>query len=448
MFLFEIFNNSNIIIYICRIYYNFTSVGNYKILFECGRMISIMKKNYFGKISVIAAVLSLFLAGCSKSGKIESISENELFSIPYGSFEEQISTIDLNKVGDVRYGISMRDGFFYIVDGEAKKIMETNSYGDLLTLFYNDDSEIKNLLDKSDSEDLSIHREISYPFDYPGMITVDSKKVIYAACIIPRNRQEQGDGEVLLSQTVLRFARDGSYVDYLGQQGPGGTPFPYIKNIYTTSKDELVVVCLVNDGMEVFWFGTDGFLKYMIPVTSDSIPVLENRKSTNEIFFTIENLIPDPNDYKLYVKVDYYQTYIDEDSHVQSGIDYLQTMLYPFDIEKSVFEAAVSVPPYEQSVVADYSRLTYKIPYDFLGVTTNGWKFFIVKTNEGFNIEMLQTDNQRLLRRNFVVDHNDLLHDSMTLSLDGIITALYIKKDSAKVVWYRTDNLIESIVKN
>ena len=119
-----------------------------------------------------------------------------------------------------------------------------NSYGDLLTLFYNEDSEIGELLDKSNRKDESIHKEISYPFDYQGIIAVDSNKVIYTVCSLPRDRHEQSeDGSVLYSQTVLRFSRDAKTIDYLGQQGPGGTPFPYIKNIYITEKDELVVVC-------------------------------------------------------------------------------------------------------------------------------------------------------------------------------------------------------------
>ena len=36
----------------------------------------------------------------------------------------------------------------------------------------------------------------------------------------------------------------------------------------------------------------------------------------------------------------------------------------------------------------------------------------------------------------------------MDLSLDGIITAMYLEKDCARVVWYRTDNLIDAILKN
>lgn len=401
------------------------------------------RKNVFW----VTVCLGFAFLSCGKSSTVQAINENQLFTIPYGNFEEQLSVVDLNNVGDVRLGIAMRDGFFYIVDGEAKKLMELNSYGDLLTLFYNEDSSISRLLDKSNRPAESIHRSISYPFDYPGLVAVDSNKRIYAVCSVPRDRQEQSeDGTMLYSQTILRFNRDGSLVDYLGQQGPGGTPFPFIRNIYTTEKNELVVVSSATEGKIIYWFAEDGFLKYMIPVTTKDAPSI-SEDDGKDSFLTIENIIPDPVEYKLYVKIDYYTSYYDEELKVQSGINYVQTLLYPLAVEAGLYEDPVSIPPYEESVVADYSRLTYKIPYDFLGVTKNGWKFFIVKTDDGFNIEMIQSENQRILRRHFNVDHKNILFDTMTLSQDGILTALYVEKDFARVVWYRTDSLIDNIIK-
>ncbi len=401
-----------------------------------------MQKNH--KYIFVFIIPFLFSSCFFKTEAVQSINEDELFKIPYGKFEEQLSVTDLNNIGDVRFGIAMQDGFFYIISGEAKKLMELNSYGDILTLFYNEDSETANLLKNSKKDAKSIHYEISYPFDYPGMLAIDSNKNIYTVCTIPRDRQEQSeDGKMLYIQTILKIVRNGSSPEYLGQQGPGGTPFPYIKNIYTTSKDELVVVCTSTDGAIVYWFATDGFLKYMIPVVTKDVPSIRDSEE-GDIHWTVQNVIPDPENYKLYVMVDYYSTYIDEDSKVKSGINYVQTYLYPINVETGIYEEPVSVPPYEESVVSDYSKLTYKIPYDFLGVTKDGWKFFILKTEQGFNIEMIQSETQRILRRQFKTDNSNIIYDKMSLSKDGIITALYIEKDSARVVWYRTDKLIDA----
>lgn len=400
------------------------------------------------KLFLAAIIIIVTFSSCTRSNTIQSIRETELFSLSYGNFEEQLSVTDLNQIGDIRLGISMRDGFFYIVDGYSKKIMELNSYGDMLSMFYNEDSNTSDLIQRYDNLAESIFHEISYPFDYPGQIALDSNKCIYTVCTIPRNRQEQGEGGILYTQAVLRISRDGSSVDYIGQQGPGGTPFPHIRRIYTTQKDELVVVSNSLDGFIVYWFGTDGFLKYMIPISTKNTPQIENNNPENEIYITLENVIPDPEEYKLYLKVDYYTSFVDEESKVQSGINFTQTLLWPLNCETGIYGEPVSIPPYEESIVVDYSKLTYKIPYDFLGVTNSGWKFFIIKTDTGFTVEMIQNESQKILHRNFDINHADNLFYDMTLSSDGIITALYVDKEKARAVWYRTDSLIDAILKN
>lgn len=394
---------------------------------------------------LLLCCLFFMFAGCKKSGVVESLHKVDLFTLPYGNFEEQLSIEDINSVGSINVGIAMKDGFFYIVDGYAKKTMELNSYGDLLSLYYNEDSQTAELINKSVKPAASVHYQIGYTFDYPGLIAIDSSKCIYEACTIPKGMQEFSDDGVLLSQAVIRVARDGSIIDYIGQQGPGGTPFPLIKNIYITEKDELVVVCNLNEGYEVFWFGTDNLKKYSVVINSKSIP---KNTDDSDSYVSICNIIPDLNEDKLYINVDYYQTYVDDDSKIASGVNYVQTLLYALDCQKETYDEPIAVPPFEDSVVVDYSKLTYKIPYDFMGITKNGWKYFILKTQDGFNIEMIQNESQKILRRHFVADHENNLFYNMYLSPDGIIAAIYLDKDIARVVWYRTDSLIDAILQN
>ena len=61
---------------------------------------------------------------------------------------------------------------------------------------------------------------------------------------------------------------------------------------------------------------------------------------------------------------------------------------------------------------------------------------------------MIQSESQRILRRHFNAVHGNIVFDTMCLSQDGILTALYLEKEKARVVWYRTDNLIDAILKN
>ena len=151
-----------------------------------------MKKNAVIFLIGLFTVLVSF-SSCNRKGKFESMNENFLFSMSYGNFAEQISPDDFNHTGSVRYGVAMQDGFFYIVDGCSNKIMEMNSYGDMLTLFYNENSDLAKLISKSEQTDENFLWEISYPFTFNGLIAVDSSKTIYAVCDLPVERYEKNE---------------------------------------------------------------------------------------------------------------------------------------------------------------------------------------------------------------------------------------------------------------
>ena len=86
------------------------------------------------------------------------------------------------------------------------------------------------------------------------------------------------------------------------------------------------------------------------------------------------------------------------------------------------------------------------MPYDFLGVTKNGWLYFIISNDKGFAVQMIDSNGQHVLKRQFEVSHKDTLFYSIDLSDEGIISALLARKEKANIVWWRTDSLIASIL--
>ena len=94
------------------------------ILFNMINLIKYSPKNQHIKINIIqgiiATAIALFtLASCSKSKVVASLEEENLFSINYGSFEDQINLFDLNGVGEINTKIIMKNGFFYVEIGRA-----------------------------------------------------------------------------------------------------------------------------------------------------------------------------------------------------------------------------------------------------------------------------------------------------------------------------------------
>ncbi|MBQ9494212.1 MAG: hypothetical protein IJR50_01065 [Treponema sp.] len=387
---------------------------------------------------------------CNKSNVIESVEETELFSLSYGYFDDELNMFSISDIGNIYTNMTMRDGFFYIANGEAGKIMELNSYGDLLTLYCNEEyAENADAETTPELHNTAPKKTIAYPFNNPGAVAVDSRKRMYVVSEMPKDRQEKDEsGSLLYSQIILRFSSTGASEDYIGQQGIGGTPFPFIKNIYTTLNDELVVICITTEGLLAFWFSANGALMYKIPLLTNDVPSMPDASAHTEFFPVLADAIPDCSSRTLFVKVDYYTPHIDEDSKIESGIDYVQTNIFPLVIETGRYRSAITVPPYEEIISADYSKLVFRLPYDFLGVSSSGWLFFIITTNTGFNVEMVQPSSQKILRRHFDIQRNNVLYYSLSLSDAGIISALFIEKEKARVVWWRTDSLTAAIVKS
>ena len=145
-------------------------------------------------VSVACASLSF---SCRRSNVVASVNENELFTLKYGNFEDELNLFNLSQAGDVRTYMTMRDGFFYVANGESKKIMEFNSYGDLLSLYYNDEV-TKTPSFANDTVENSTKKAVAYPFNTLGPIAVDSRKYLYAVDTLPEAREEHDTQKRLL----------------------------------------------------------------------------------------------------------------------------------------------------------------------------------------------------------------------------------------------------------
>lgn len=409
---------------------------------------------YLNKKKAVSASLAIcmlcFFFSCSDKKVPGMVKRNELFTLTYGKFDNQLDLFSLASVGSINTYMTMRAGFFYIANGESQKIMELNSYGDLLTLFYNKEAN-KDPDFTARGGGNGTKKAVQYPFNTLGPIAVDSEKNLYVVDTLPKEQQvSDTEKEIMLDKIIVRFSSDGSYRDYLGQQGPGGTPFPFIRNIYTTDDDQIVVVCTTNDGPCVYWFSKDGYLQYIIPIKDSDVPnPYKNKKNVNnDAFVSVENVIPAHSGHLLYVKVDYYTTYVDQDSKVQSGIDYSGTVLYPLNIVSAKYGEPLKIPPYEQLVSHGFSKMTYNLPYDFIGVTDNGWLFFSIITDRGYIIQMVQPNGQKILKRTLELDNSKMLFYTFSFSDSGLISCLFAEQNEAKMIWWRTDSLIDALSKS
>jgi hypothetical protein len=395
----------------------------------------------------LAALALLLLSACKGPQSVSLFTPEQLFTINYGSFEDEINLFALRGVGEINTQLVMREGLFYITNGEAQKVMQLNSYGDLLAYYYNPDTNsppaFETAQEEMTSSTVTTQWALRYPFNRPGKTAVDSRKYLYVVDNVPLERQERDVvNRLLLSQVVLRFSTDGTFLDYIGQQGPGDIPFPYIKDIFVTANNELVVMCQANAGMLVYWYGQDGFLLYRIPINNADLPYPPEDISDYELYRSLERIVPDFSRKVLYLDINYYSNSVDEVSKVQFGTDYRATLVYTFDMESGEYTQSLGVPAFEVVNGAGRQTDSYLQPYDLLGLTSSGWFYFILADEAGYMLQMVHPTDQRLIKRRLAVDTNDLVYYSFSLSPDGIISALLAGEKNASVVWWRSDTLI------
>jgi hypothetical protein len=400
------------------------------------------------KIAPLLAVLSgiLALSGCSRREGVPAINREDLFRLDIGRLEDQIALYNLqDDRGIRRTDIAMRDGFFYISDSEGQKIVRFNSYGELLFMIYNGETNPPPLTLKPLVNGGIVTRwASSYPLREPGEIAVDSRKHIYVRDLLPPERQGfDGENRALLDSIVVHFDAEGHFLEYLGQEGIGGSPFPLIEELYTSADDELAVVCRLPSGWNIYWFDGAGALLRLIRLSEKSVPVPPD---WGEVIPSLDAVVAAPDERKLYLKVDYYRDTYDESTNTRTGSDIDGSMLWIMNAEDGSWAGRVELPLYEYVYTEKNRRVTERLFYSLLGLIRERRVFLSIPVEGGYSLLVMSVDPQaegRELRQGFIrVEDGELNFNAFDLSGDGILSALLVDDWNAKLVWWRTDRFI------
>jgi len=391
-------------------------------------------------------VLAVFLlGGCKNSSKIASVEREDLFTLDIGKLEDQIAFFNLEgDRGIRRTGVAMRDGLFYISDGNGGKILRYNSYGDLLFMIYNEETNPPPLTLKPLSEGSMVTRwAVSYPLQEPGEITVDSRKHIYVRDLLPYERHGfDSESKALLNNTILHFGADGKFIEYLGREGSGGSPFPKIENLFTSFRDELAVVCRTPNGWDTYWFDPDGNLLYLIQLKSNALPIPSDR---DNVFPSLDTIFAGPDSRTLYIKVDYYRNTFDESTNIRTGIEQDSSVIWIMNVEDGLWEKYVDVPFFEYQYTEQNRKITLKMLYSLLGIVRNGRIFLSFPVEGGYSILVMPSEYGTTgeQRQGFIrVDNDELQFNAFDLSADGILSGLLVDEWQIKLVWWRTDKFL------
>ncbi|MCL2129689.1 MAG: hypothetical protein FWH35_04955 [Treponema sp.] len=395
-------------------------------------------------------VISVFFAGivvfsCNHSSQIPSIEREELFSLGIGKLEDQIALFNLEgDRGMRRTDISMRNGLFYITDGNGGKILKYNSYGDLLFMIYNEETNPEPLTLKPLSDGTIVTRwSVSYPLLEPGEIAVDSRKHIYVRDRLPYERHSfDSENKALLDSVILHFDENGKFLEYLGREGIGGSPFPLIEDIFTSKSDEIAVVCRVPSGWDIYWYDSNGVFLFVVQFNNDAIPIPPNR---DNIIPSLDKITIGPDARKLFIKIDYYRNTYDESTNTRTGIEPDSSVVWIMNAENGAWEKNIDVPFFEYTITEQNQKVTSKMLYTLMGVVGNGRMFFSFPVEGGYSILVISSESgsqdvqhQALIR----IDNDELQFNVFDLSNDGILSGLLADDYNVKLVWWRTDKFL------
>ncbi|MDR1900573.1 MAG: hypothetical protein LBQ55_11225 [Treponema sp.] len=384
-------------------------------------------------------LVSAAAPSCSREG-VSSVGREDPFVLDIGLLEDQVDLYNLEGDRSMRKTrIAMRDGFFYISDGNGKKITRYTSYGDLLFMIYNEETNPEPMTLRTNVEEngMVTRWAFSYPLQEPGEITVDSRKHIYAEDRLPYERHGfDPENKALLDRVVLHFDQDGHFIEYLGQEGLGGSPFPRIEGLYTSVRDEIAVVCRLAEGWNVYWFDAAGTLLYLIKLRNDSLPLRDNQPMVP----SIDGIAAAPDERKLYIKVDYFHTIYDEGG-ASIGIEPNSSMIWIMDAETGASVGSMDVPFFDYTFTENDRRVTEHLLYSMLGIIRNGRVFLTFPVDGGYSVLVL-TDAGRQRRGFIQVKADELEYNTFDLSEDGVLSGLLASSLQVKLVWWRTDELM------
>ncbi|MDR2193823.1 MAG: hypothetical protein LBP19_05070 [Treponema sp.] len=397
---------------------------------------------------LFSALCTLLLSACAEK-QPEAITRENLFTLQIGRLEDQIAFYSQDEdKGMHRNGLCMSDGIFYISDSGGQKVTRFNSYGDILTMIYNDETNPPPLTLKLKEQGETVTRwAFTYPFQNPGRIIVDARKHLYIEDRIPDERRGvDPESKALLDSVVLHFDADGAFLEYLGQEGIGGSPFPRIEELYTSVNNDVAVVCRLPTGWNIYWFDTEGVLLYLIKIKNGSVPVPADRRDV--VFASLDSIAAAPDARKLYIKVDYYRDTFDESTNTRTGSESDSSVIWVMRVEDGIYEKNIETPLYESVYTENNRKVTVKIPYTLLGIAKNERVFLSFPEETGYALLILDTQKSNGVQHqgSIKVDMSELQFNAFDLSREGILSALLISDWDVKLVWWRTDRFFNDDV--
>jgi hypothetical protein len=389
----------------------------------------------------LALAIVLLMGGCT-AGVPDLLPRKDLFSVRLGKVEDGIDLFQAKGIKSQRKNrIFMRNGIFFIANGNAGKVMEFSSYGDLITLLYNPQENVRPYSAGQDKAGgrVSNKQVVPYTFQEVGEVAVTRSGTLLVEDRAPQARSVRDPKlGVMLSNVLLRFDKRRQYVDYLGQEGIGGSPLPYVQGLYVTTGDDIVAVCKTPAQWLVFWYNDQGVRRYAVSIDLSTLPM---PAPGSPLIPSLVEVRPDPEMPLIYLLIDYYP----DGAAASERERRVESRIYTLNLASGSYDAWFSLP-YETQDLAGASEFEPKIVqslHSFLGVTLGGNFLFTNHwADDRYQLTIMDRNGRVMQKRLMAIEDSKLVDMDLHLSFDGVLSAFLGLDDRAQIAWWRADSLI------
>lgn len=404
---------------------------------------------------VLAAAGCLLFFSCTPARQIKKILRRDLFSIEYGTSETQL---DLSSDGDAAIDMDMREGIFHISNTAGRKILRLSSYGDLLALYYDPAHTARPYLvqpvpetgatPQDSQQALSGRYAVPTSFVSPSHIAADSRQIVYVADRTTDQAKrvfDPGSG-AYCDRIIRRFGKQGLELPYLGQEGAGGTPFPYITGIHAMEDDSLAVFSASETVFLAHHFDKDGNLLSALRLSRSSLPLPYSLSAADDpskgvrIHANLDGIVAsiENKTFGISLKIDYYREIFDPTSSVISQVAFAGSWIFVLDGASGQIRKSFNVAAQNEAGT---------IP-ELIG--ENAGRYFMLKGEDGSGAAahsngaqdksriLLQVDGEGKVHARYRLEVPEGTEEMMAIKVsgDGYIYSLLKTEKEAKMVWW------------
>lgn len=394
---------------------------------------------------IFISIILLALNSCENKLDTKILEREDKFTLAIGNMDNELDFFARDGISfSLQSDIYMSKGIFYISNGNGKKIMKFNSYGDLL----------QKISPSRQSDSVPQDKSV-WSFNEPGSISATEKYTFiedtlkYDIALTENyidksldSTDDKSDTEkhILNEKIISIFDSSGNYIGYIGQEGLDSTPFPFINNIYNDNQNRLIVITQTTYFWTIYRFTEEGDFIDKNVIELDYLPQLENEEY---VITQLNNIIPDRNKDRALVELTFYKKIIDEKTDTIVSMESIKSRVYYYDLNERKYISWMDIP--DTNNEDEFAK-----HYVLMDIIKGKYLFFTSQGSDG-TMQYLTITNENgyvIGEYNLNIDNTNIIYSSFYTSYpEGILTALLCTEYAGGVSMWRTDKIINEDLK-